>query len=91
MKFAMLVSALLALIVAASSRDTGLAGLCYVDGVDKFLPLPECLRWVRENGHQMLWEGGKEQGMTVEDIDNNVDKVYPLVEEEIMQPEEWNI
>ena len=91
MKFALLVAALLALIVAASSRDTGLAGLCYVNGVDKFLPLSECLRWVMDNGHRMLWEGGKGQGMTVEDIDNSVDEVYPLVAEEIMLDEEWNL
>ena len=90
MKFAMLVAALLALIVAASSRDTGLAGLCYVNGVDKFLPLSHCLRWVRDNGHHMLWEGDKEQGMTVEDIENNVDELYPVAEE-VMLNEEWNL
>ena len=93
MKFALLVSFGLALILAvSSSRDTDLAGLCYVDGVDKFVPLSECLRWVRDNGHRMLWEDSRGQEMTLGVIDNHVDEGYypvPVAEEDEL-PEEWN-
>ena len=89
MKFGLLVSFGLALILAVSSRDTDLAGLCYVDGVDKFVPLSECLRWVRDNGHRMLWEDSEGQEMTLGVMDNHVDEGYPVAEED-ERPEEWN-
>ena len=88
MKFTLLVSLGLALVLAASSRDTGLDGLCYVNGVDKFLPLSECLRWVRDNGHRMLWEDSEEQALV--DVGNHVEEIYLMAEEEML-PEEWRV
>ena len=90
MKFAFLVSFGLALISAASSRNTGLEGLCYVNGVDNFISLAECLRWVRDNGHQMLWEDSRGQGLALGDIANHVDEPYQVAEEDML-PEEWSV
>ena len=87
-----LASAGLVLILAmvVSGRDTGLASLCYVDGVDSFVPLSECLRWARNNGHRMFGEeDSKGQEVTWGDIGNHVDEGYQLSEEDKL-PVEWN-
>ena len=90
MKFALLVSFGLVLISAVSSRNTGLDGLCYVNGVDKFVSVAECLRWVRDNGHQMLWEDSRGQGLALGDIANDVEEPYQVAEEDML-PEEWSV